>query len=55
MKHLDACRDDLGDEATGAKGKNVRPIGHVDNPDTLTHLDPEHPYIIAMYDLKDRG
>ena len=55
MKRLDACREDLGDEATGVEGKNVRPIGHVDNPDTLTHLDPEHPYIIAMYDLKDRG
>ena len=54
-RHLDACREDLGDDATGVGGKNVRPVGRVDNPDTLTHLDPEHPYIIAMYDLKDRG
>lgn len=52
---LDACRDDIGDEATGVVGQNVRPIGRVDNPDTLTHYNPEHPYIIAMYDLKDRG
>jgi len=55
MARLEACREDLGDEATGIEGKNVRPIGRVDNPDTLTHLDPGHPYIIAMYDLKDRG
>ena len=52
---MEACREDLGDEATGVKGQNIRPLGRVDNPDTLTHLDPEHPYIIAMYDLKDRG
>ena len=52
---LDACRKDTGDEATGVEGENIRPIGRVDNPDTLTHFDPEHPYIIAMYDLRDRG
>ena len=52
---LDGCRQDLGDEATGVEGRNVRKIGRVDNADTLTHYDPEHPYIIAMYDLKDRG
>ena len=52
---LDACRRDLGDEATGFVGENVRPIGHVDNPDTLTHYDPDHPYMVAMYDLEDRG
>jgi len=52
---IDACRDDLGDEAVGAEGANCRPIGQVDNPDTLTHYDPDHPYIIAMYDLEDAG
>ena len=52
---LEACRRDLGDSATGAAGENVRPLGGVDNPDTLTHYDPDHPYIIAMYDLRDRG
>jgi arylsulfatase A-like enzyme len=51
----DRCRHDLGDEATGTAAQDVRPIGRVDDPDTLTHFDPEHPYIIAMYDLKDRG
>ena len=52
---IDACRKDIGDEAAGIIGENIRPAGRVDNPDTLTHYDPEHPYIIAMYDLKDRG
>jgi hypothetical protein len=37
------------------EGRNVREIGRIENPDTLTHYDPEHPYIIAMYDLKERG
>ncbi len=52
---MEACQKDIGDEATGVQGENIRPIGRVDKPDTLTHFDPEHPYIIAMYDLKDRG
>jgi arylsulfatase A-like enzyme len=52
---LVSCRRDIGDAATGIQGDDVRPIGRVDNPDTLTHYDPEHPYIVAMYDLKDRG
>ena len=52
---MDACRQDIGDEACGIQGKNVRASGRVESPDTLTHFDPEHPYIIAMYDLKDRG
>ena len=50
-----ACRQDIGDEANGIQGRNVRAIGRVESPDTLTHYDPEHPYIIALYDLKDRG
>ncbi len=52
---LTTCREDLGDAAGNIKGGNVRLKGQVDNPDTLTHYDPDHPYIIAMYDLKDRG
>jgi arylsulfatase A-like enzyme len=52
---LESCRRDIGDAATGTQGEDVRPIGRVENPDTLTHYDPEHPYIVAMYDLKDRG
>jgi arylsulfatase A len=30
-------------------------VGRVAQADTLTHYDPDHPYIIALYDLKDRG
>ena len=55
MTKVDACRQDIGDEAAGIEGQNIRPVGHVDNPDTLTHYDPDHPYFIAMYDLKERG
>lgn len=55
MAKIEACRTDLGDEAQGIVGQNIRPVGHVANPDTLTHYDPEHPYMIAMYDMKDRG
>ena len=52
---MDDCRQDLGDEAIRVEGRNVREIGRVENADTLTHYDPDHPYIIAMYDLEDRG
>ncbi len=52
---LAACRVDLGDATTGVIGQNLRPVGRVEQPDTLTHYDPDHPYIIAMYDLQDRG
>ena len=52
---IQACREDIGDEAAGMDGTNCRPIGRVENPDTLTHYDPEHPYILAMYDLPDAG
>ncbi len=46
----DACREDLGDAAVGAPGKNCRPVGRVAKADTLTHFDEEHPYIVASYD-----
>ena len=52
---VEDCRRDLGDEAVGIEGAHTRPIGRVDEPDTLTHFDPEHPYMIALYDLKERG
>jgi arylsulfatase A len=52
---IDTFRAELGDEATGVIGSNVRPAGRVDNPDTLTHYDPEHPYIYAEYDKGERG
>ena len=52
---LQRCREDIGDSAAGMEGANCRPIGQVENPDTLTHYDPDHPYIWAMYDLGDAG
>jgi len=52
---IQAFREDVGDAAAGMTGANCRPIGQVENPDTLTHYDPDHPYIIAMYDLSDAG
>lgn len=52
---MEACRRDLGDEARGIEGLNCRPIGRVEEPDTLTHYDSNHPYVVAMYDLEDAG
>ncbi len=55
MKHVEAARADLGDEAVGAPGANCRPIGRVEQGRTLTQYDPNHPYIEAEYDLLERG
>ncbi len=55
MKKIEACRDDLGDTFTGKAGRNVRPAGRVENAKPLTEYDPEHPYIIAMYDRNEVG
>lgn len=55
MIKVERYRADLGDEAVGVTGQNVRPIGRVDHPEPLTQYDPDHPYIMALYDLKERG
>ncbi len=52
---IEECRIDLGDKVNGIEGNDVRPAGRVANPDTLTHYDPEHPYIYAEYDKAERG
>ena len=52
---IDSFRAELGDEATGVTGSNVRPAGRIENPEPLTRYDPEHPYIYAEYDKGDRG
>lgn len=44
------ARQDLGDSLTGASGENRRPCGRVADPKPLTTYDPDHPYIVAMYD-----
>ncbi len=53
--YADAARLDLGDAVLGFEGSGCRPAGRVENPQTLTHYDPDHPYMMAMYDLPDRG
>ncbi|MFP4384925.1 MAG: sulfatase [Spirochaetia bacterium] len=52
---LEACREDLGDSVTGVTGKNRRACGKTQNPKPLTRYDESHPYIIAEYDLLERG
>ncbi len=49
------ARAELGDACTGQEGSATRPCGRVDTAKPLTDYNPEHPYIIAMYDLEDRG
>ena len=48
-------RERLGDARLGVDGTEVRPIGRVGSPTTLTTYDPAHPYYAAEYDLADRG
>lgn len=52
-KSADRIRTDIGDSALGIDGANCRPAGRVDNARPLTQYDPDHPYMIAMYDLPD--
>ena len=49
------CREDLGDSAVNIVGKNTRLPGRVKNPKMLTEYDPDHPYIIALYDKMEVG
>ena len=46
----DRCRQDLGDARNGIKGAGCRPSGWVDDPKTLTTLDPDDPLVNAAYD-----
>ncbi|WP_420450572.1 sulfatase [Ilumatobacter sp.] len=45
----------LGDARLGVEGAEVRRLGRVAEPRTLTTYDPDHPYYAAEYDLPDRG
>ena len=47
---IEHYRDDIGDSAVNRTGRNCRPAGKVKNPVPLTSYDPQHPYIVAMYD-----
>lgn len=52
---IDAGRIDLGDQAAGISGARTRPIGRVDNPVTLSSVDPTDAATMAEYDLPYRG
>ncbi len=52
---IEAWRLELGDEASGIVGRNVRPIGSVEDARPLTEFDADHPYFMAEYDLPHRG
>jgi len=51
----DGYRSTLGDDLTGVEGTEIRPAARVAEPVTLTTYDPAHPYVVAEYDLDDRG
>ncbi len=55
LARIEAGRHDLGDQAAGITGTGTRPIGRVDNPVTLTVVDPDDPATMAEYDLPYRG
>jgi arylsulfatase A-like enzyme len=55
LAHAERARSDLGDALTGRVGTDLRPVGCVDDPVPLTAYDPDHPYVVAEYDLPDRG
>ena len=44
-------RADMGDSLTNIQGENVRPKGFVKDFRPITQYNPEHPYMIACYDL----
>jgi len=53
--HAERARTSLGDRRLRRFGDDVRPVGRVDHPRTLSTYDPAHPYYMAEYDLPHRG
>jgi len=53
MVEMESVRADLGDRLTGDAGRGRRAPGHVAQPKPLTQYRPDHPYIVAMYDMPD--
>jgi arylsulfatase A-like enzyme len=51
----ETARATLGDARLDRVGSEVRPVGQVADPVPLTAYDPDHPYVIAEYDLPDKG
>ena len=52
---VEEAKDELGDDASDTLGSDVRPVGQVADPVTLTSYDPDTPYFMAEYDLTERG
>ena len=52
---MEDCRKDLGDESMGMPPTNARPVGRVENARPMTQYNPNHPYIIALYDRDEVG
>lgn len=50
MIDVEEVRRRCGDAHTGAPGQDRRPIGVVADPRPLASHDPEHPYLVALYD-----
>ena len=50
-----AARLEFGDDASEVKGSEVRPVGRVSDPVTLTIFDENAAYYMAEYDLSERG
>ena len=55
LARVESGRIDLGDQASGITGAGTRPIGRVDDPVTLSDVDPSDPATMAEYDLPYRG
>ena len=49
------CRERIGDSIAGIMGTEIRKPERVKNPRKLTEYDPNHPYIIALYDKEEDG
>ena len=54
-QHAERARASLGDARLGRVGSDVRLVGRVEDARPLTIYDENHPYLIAEYDLSDRG
>lgn len=55
MALAETARTTLGDARLDRQGTEVRPVGRVEDPKPLTEYDPDHPYVMAEYDIPDRG
>lgn len=54
QQEAENARRDLGCAAAGIKGENNRAPGRVEHPQKLTSsFDPNHPYIVALYDKEE--